>query len=64
MSARKTDLGTVIALSWAGVAIGVTLVFGPVLGLRGWAWLLVHHLLCVIGVSHELWRARKRRRAG
>lgn len=59
---KKKDIGTIVALSWAGVAIGVTLVFGPLLGLRGWAWLIAHHVLCAIGVTHELWRARKRRR--
>ncbi len=61
---KKSDLGTMIALSWAGIAIGVTIVFGPLLGLRGWCWLLVHHVLCVAGVTHELWRARKRGAAG
>lgn len=56
------DLGTVVAFTWLGVAIGVTALFGPSLGLRGWFWLGVHHLLCLVGVSHELWRKERRRR--
>ncbi len=54
------DKGAVAALTWAAVAIGLTVVIGPQLGLRGWAWLGLHHLLCLVGVSHELWKARKR----
>jgi len=62
-SARHVDLGTVAALTWLSVAVGLTVLIGPHLGLRGWAWLGLHHLLCVVGSSHELWRARKRQRA-
>lgn len=59
---RKLDAGAVIALTWAFVAVGVTVVFGPMLGLRGWLWLGLHHLLCAVGVTHELIRARRRAR--
>lgn len=55
--------GTVVALSWAAVAVGLTVVIGPQLGLRGWLWLGLHHLLCLVGVGHELWRERRRARA-
>jgi len=60
---REIDLGVVIAFGWLFTAIGITLVFGPKLGLRGWAWLGVHHLLCLAGVAHELRRGWRRRKA-
>ena len=59
-SPRKVDLGAVAAMSWIGVAIGLSVTIGPQLGLRGWFWLGLHHLLCLVGSSHELWRAHKR----
>lgn len=59
--ARHIDIGATVALTWIAVAIGLTVVIGPDLGLRGWIWLGGHHLLCAVGTSHELWRARKRR---
>lgn len=57
------DLGRTAAVAWIIVAVAVTVIIGPNLGLRGWAWLSVHHLLCAVGASHELWRAHKRRLA-
>jgi len=60
--AKKLDLGVIVATTWLLVAIGLTVVLGPGLGLRGWAWLALHHLLCGIGVSHELFRGWRRRR--
>lgn len=54
------DLGVVVALTWLTLAIGATILFGPMLGLRGWLWMGLHHLLCAVGVSHELWRKRRR----
>lgn len=60
MARRRVDPGTVIALAWATTALGLTVMFGPMLGLRGWLWLGVHHLLCAVGVTHELLRARRR----
>lgn len=58
---RVLDLGVIVALAWLFAAIGLTVVFGPLLGLRGWAWLLAHHLLCVTGAAHELHRGWQRR---
>lgn len=64
MSARRgLDIGLIVALAWAFIAIGVTVLFGPLLGLRGWIWLGLHHLVCAVGVSHELRRAWRRRRS-
>ena len=63
MTRRDLDLGVVVALSWAFIAVGLTVLMGPHLGLRGWAWLGIHDALCVLGVSHELWRGWKRHRA-
>lgn len=61
MVRRRIDAGTVVALTWAAAAIGITILFGPMLGARGWLWLGIHHLLCAVGVTHELSRARQRR---
>lgn len=47
-------LGPTVALAWIVAAIGTTVVLGPHLGLRGWLWLYVHHLLCAIGAGWEL----------
>ena len=60
---RNLDVGVVAALAWILVAAGVTVLVGPHLGLRGWAWLGVHHLLCAVGSGHELRRGWKRARA-
>ncbi len=59
---RVLDLGVIVAFAWLFTAIGITVVFGPVLGLRGWAWLAAHHLLCTAGCAHELHRGWKRRK--
>jgi hypothetical protein len=56
------DWTEVLAATWLLVAIGGTLVFGPHLGLRGWAWLSLHHVLCGIGVAWELRQALGRAR--
>ena len=55
MSSRRPDLGAVLALAWLSFALLFTMVFGSMLGLRGWVWLGVH-LLCVVGCGHELLR--------
>lgn len=55
---KRINIGRTVALLWLTVAIGVTIALGPQLGWRGWIWLGGHHLLCVFGVSHELWRKR------
>ena len=61
---KKLDLGVIVATTWLLVALGLTVLLGPSLGLRGWVWLGLHHLLCAIGVSHELLRGWRRRREG
>jgi hypothetical protein len=60
------DLSEVVAVTWLLVAISGTVVFGRFLGLRGWFWLGIHDLLCLIGVSWEfrqMWRRRRVRLA-
>jgi len=47
-------------MSWLMAAVAVTVLVGPSLGLRGWGWLLAHHVLCIVGSIHELRRARRR----
>ena len=54
------DLSATVAVAWIWVAVGLTVVFGPQLGARGLAWLALHHVLCAVGVVHELQRYRKR----
>ncbi len=39
----------------------MTVLIGGQIGLRGWFWLGLHHVLCVAGVSHELRRGWRRR---
>jgi hypothetical protein len=63
LSSGKTDIGAVVALSWIAFAVLITFFFGPMLGLRGWGWLLVHHLLCAVGCGSELRRSAARRAA-
>jgi|GEM_PF-2870082 len=60
---RVFDVGLVFALTWLLLAVGVTVVWGPDLGLRGWVWLLVHHALCGVGCLHEVRRAWQRRQS-
>lgn len=55
---RRVDIGRTVALAWIVVAVGVTVAIGPSLGLRGWLWLGLHHVLCAAGAGHELWRKR------
>jgi hypothetical protein len=62
MARRRIDIGLVVALAWLFAAAGLTALVGPALGLRGWVWLLLHHLVCAVGCGHELWRAWRRRR--
>ena len=60
---REFDIGAIVAVTWVLVAVGLTVVFAPRLGLRGLAWLGAHHLLCAVGVTHEYTRYRKRQAA-
>ena len=57
---KPIDIGFVMALSWMLIALGITIFIGPMLGARGWLWLLIHHVLCLIGVTHEFRRYKKR----
>ena len=41
----KIDVGVIIALVWLMVAVAMTVLYGPELGLRGWLWLGFHHVL-------------------
>lgn len=62
MPQRRLDIGVIVAIAWLAAALGVSLVFGPRLGLRGWIWLGLHHVVCAIACAHELrrgWRRRK-----
>ena len=63
-TARPTrlDLSAITAVAWVCVAVGLTLAFGPQLGARGWVWLGLHHLLCLVGVTHEYRRYQQRQR--
>lgn len=60
---KRVDVGFVVALAWLTSAGVVTVIWGGGLGLRGWIWLGLHHVLCVAGCSHELRRAWARRQA-
>lgn len=62
MAARRLDGGVIVAIAWATVAVVMTALIGGQLGLRGWIWLGLQHVLCAAGVTHELrrgWRRRK-----
>ncbi len=58
---KRVDIGLVVAMAWLAAAVGVTVVLGPQLGMRGWVWLGLHHVLCAVGCVHEIWRAWQRR---
>jgi hypothetical protein len=61
VSARRTlDIYAILAVTWLLVAVGLTVVFAPRLGIRGLGWMAAHHLLCLVGVSHEYTRYRRR----
>lgn len=57
---KRTDISAIIAVTWALTAIIMTVILYDKLGARGWLWLSVHHLFCLIGVSHE-WRKHQKR---
>jgi len=50
----RIRLGPTIALAWILSALGMTVALAPLMGLRGWMWLFVHHLVCGIGAGWEL----------
>jgi len=53
MGRPRIDFGSIAALTWLSFAVMVTVAFGPLLGL--------HHVLCVVGSTHELRCARELR---
>jgi hypothetical protein len=55
---RNVSATRTLAITWLVVAIGLSVVIGPELGLRGWMWLGAHNLLCAIGAGHELLKRR------
>lgn len=57
--ANRIDIGRVVALVWIVASVGLTVLIGPELGLRGWLWLGLNDVLCAAGAGHELWRKRK-----
>ena len=57
---REFDIGAILAVTWVMVAVGLTVVFAPQLGIRGLGWLAAHHLLCIVGVGHEYTRYKTR----
>ena len=61
----RLDLGVGLAFGWLLFALIVTVWWGPRLGLRGMAWMAIHHILCLIGCVHELrrgWRRYQKRK--
>ena len=60
---RRLDIGVGLALGWLLFAVAITVWLGPLLGLRGWAWMILHHVICLIGCTHELRRGWRRHRA-
>jgi hypothetical protein len=55
---RNVSATRTLAITWLVVAIGLSMVIGPELGLRGWMWLGAHNLLCAVGAGHELLKRR------
>jgi len=58
---RSFDIGATIAIAWILTAIGVSILVGPELGLRGLLWLGAHHIICLGASGHELHKAWQRR---
>ena len=54
------DLLAILAVSWALASIGITVLLFEDLGSRGWLWLGIHHIFCIIGCTHEYFRYQKR----
>ena len=59
---KRLDYGVGFAIGWLIFAVVASVGLGPQLGLRGWAWLGLHHVICLIGCTHELRRGWRRRR--
>lgn len=54
------DFMAILAVAWIITSLLVTLLLWNHLGARGWIWLGIHHVLCLIGCSHEYFRYQKR----
>ncbi len=48
----------VFALAWLVVGASLLVLIGPRLGWRGWIWLGIHEVLCIVGAGWELAGAR------
>ena len=59
-SSSRFDFRLWVAWTWLVLAVVATFFLVPRLGLRGLAWLGVHHFLCVLGCVDEIRRAKKR----
>ena len=57
---KSIDIQAILATTWLLVAIIVTVIFGSELGGRGWFWLIIHHIFCLIGCSTEYNRYQRR----
>jgi hypothetical protein len=55
---KRFDLGRAVAAAWIIVTVGITVLVGPKLGWRGWMWLGMNDVACLVGATHELWRKR------
>ena len=57
---KRLDLGVSFAFGWLLFAVIMSAWYGPKLGLRGFAWMGLHHVLCLVGCTHELRRGWRR----
>ena len=56
------DIQAVLAVTWVLSSILLTIALGDKLGVRGWLWLMVHHIVCLLSCAHELRRYRTRQK--
>ena len=54
------DIQAILAVGWFLSSLAITILLLDKLGGRGWIWLCLNHLLCIIGCSHEYRRYRQR----
>ena len=57
---RRLDLGVALAFGWLLFALIASVWWGPQFGLRGLVWMAIHHVLCLVGCTHELRRGWRR----
>ena len=48
------NIKATIALTWILFSIIITFLICSDLGIRGWMFLLIHHVFCVFGAGSEL----------